>query len=1450
MITRNCLAIASLSLVAGPVAHPELLLYEPFNYTTGTASGSGVRLNGQGTSGELGLTGTWSATNSAGGDNFIANSTTVYQEGNLSGVVGNTTFPPNLFDGTVANLATSGGYFGVITSLGGTGVNHTDHIEAWRPLAASVTAAFTTGTPTWFSFVSADGYSNNVRVPSFAIGSAELIEDRGNYVQSGGQAIGGGGSNNERAVFPTFWDTGITTASGGSDPGGLESATMSWVGGAGASFGEPNIIVGKIEWNADSLGEDIISVVRFLETDVLSAAAFEARIATQPLLSSENWTLGAKPDLDETQFDTISVAGGRFFADELRIGTTFEDVIGSASPSAPGGLRITEILVDDPNGLLTLTWKSQPGEVYGIQWSPDLVTFYPDVNQSIPAHPSGDETTFGPFAHPDPGAGRLFLRIGPPDMIAPTLLSMGGNDNQVVLTYSEPMLPGTATDPANYFLEKIGGGAVTILSAAIGPNPDTVVLTLGSFLETGASYTVTVNNVTDPADLPIAAGSQASFAAWDGPVISEFMASNGNNIHNTAVFLDADGSSSDWIELFNPTGEPVHLDGWFLTDDAGNLMKWRVPDVIIGAGSYLLVFASDKDRADPAAELHTNFNLSANGEYLALVKPDGQSVTSEFAPAFPPQTTGISYGLAAGSGTGFRYFDTPSPWLPNPPTGFLGLVGDTEFDLDRGFFENPISVQVTCVTPGATIRYTLDMSEPTLVNGTTVTPGVPVSITTTTCLRARAFLTGWLPSNIDTQTYIFLDDVVTQPSNPPGFPSTWKSAPGDYHMDPAVTARYTTGELKDALKSLPTISIVTEMDNLFDDATGIYDNPTQEGILWERPASVEWIDPNGGPEIQLNCGLRIQGQAARTLPKKPFRLLFKTIYGPSKLDFPIFSHAPDAVDSFDSIVLRAHTQGINYGAKTLITDENGRRALLDMGTPQAHGTYVHLYVNGLYWGMYNPSERPQASFCSNYFGGSKDEWDVNNANEAIDGTYDAFDAMLAQVRGGPADDAAYRKIQGNNPDGTPNPAFPAYLDMPNYIDYMLCNIYLGTGDWAANAAQGTRNYYCGRRNSADTPGYEWFIWDAERSVQYTDVTGVSYGPAEPYAWLRNNAEFQLLFADHAQRHLFNGGALTSGVRLPAYTAIADQVRAAIICEEARWDRTSVDTFETEVADRTSNWFASRSAVVLGQLRSAGLYPGIDAPVFSPHGGSVAPGTGITITAPAGTIYYTLDGSDPRLPGGAISGSAATYSVPPVFSGPGQLKARVLNGGEWSALTSAFFSIDSEPASPANLVISEIHYHPGEPSTPGEIAISLDRDDYEFVELYNIGPKAVDLTGVLFSNGISFAFADHTLLASGARLVLVRDLAAFTARYGPPDPGLVGGEYSGRLSNDGEQLTLAKLGFGTLHELTYSDQPPWPVDADGIGYSLILLAPANNPDPAVPANWAAGSTLGGTPGAPD
>ncbi|HSH14685.1 MAG TPA: lamin tail domain-containing protein, partial [Verrucomicrobiae bacterium] len=137
-----------------------------------------------------------------------------------------------------------------------------------------------------------------------------------------------------------------------------------------------------------------------------------------------------------------------------------------------------------------------------------------------------------------------------------------------------------------------------------------------------------------------------AITGFGAPRITEFMAAN------DAVLADEDGEYSDWIEIHNPDGAPISLEGYHLTDNAANLDKWTFPAVTLNAGAYLVVFASGKNRADPAGPLHTDFQLSAEGEYLALVAPDGVTVVSAFAPAYPPQFENESFGLGQPGASG------------------------------------------------------------------------------------------------------------------------------------------------------------------------------------------------------------------------------------------------------------------------------------------------------------------------------------------------------------------------------------------------------------------------------------------------------------------------------------------------------------------------------------------------------------------------------------------------------------------------------------------------------------------------------------------------------------------------------------------------------------------------------------------------------------------------------
>ena len=204
---------------------------------------------------------------------------------------------------------------------------------------------------------------------------------------------------------------------------------------------------------------------------------------------------------------------------------------------------------------------------------------------------------------------------------------------------------------------------------------------------------------------------------------------------------------------------------------------------------------------------------------------------------------------------------------------------------------------------------------------------------------------------------------------------------------------------------------------------------------------------------------------------------------------------------------------------------------------------------------------------------------------------------------------------------------------------------------------------------------------------------------------------------------------------------------------------------------------------------------------------------------------------------SVQNGVDNVSEPLFLAEPTLLRSRAYDSTieEWSALNEAFFTVDSVPADATNLVITELHYHPGEPTKPEELEVTRDRDDFEFLELMNIATQTIELTGVRFQTGIEFAFPQYAVLLAGERLLLVRDRMAYEARYGSL-AGIQAYEYRGRLSNDGDSLRLAGVGTAPIRDFTYNDQLPWPVDADGAGASLILVSPIDNPPHADAANW--------------
>ncbi|MCU0963000.1 MAG: lamin tail domain-containing protein, partial [Pirellulaceae bacterium] len=740
----------------------------------------------------------------------------------------------------------------------------------------------------------------------------------------------------------------------------------------------------------------------------------------------------------------------------------------------------------------------------------------------------------------------------------------------------------------------------------------------------------------------------------------------------------------------------------------------------------------------------------------------------------------------------------------------------------------------------------------------------PITIDRTTTVRAAAFKTAYAATDVDTQTYVFLDDVLVQPAVPPGLPATWNGTPADYQMDPDIVDDPAYRDtLKEALRSLPTMSIVTDQANLFDPATGIYANPLAEG--WERPMSLEYFDPEGsGDEFQVNAGLRIYGGVGRypEFKKHSLRVVFKDVYGPGKLDFPLFGD--QGTDRFDTLILRSNfNDGWTWGGSQaqFIRDQFADQTLLAMMSTASHGEFVHLYVNGMYWGVYNPVERPDASFAASYLGGNREDWDAVNAGEPVGGSsmQPWYDLMNFNFEDGST--AAYQRVQGNFPNGTDDPAVESLLDVPNYIDYMLLNFFVCNADWPGH------NWYVARPRGASSTGFKFFPWDTEMALGLAwirdpagDMTGVggadSNDPAEPYYWLRKNTEFRMLFADRAHKHLFNDGALTTAAAVARYESLANAVAAAITAESARWgDVVSGVPFKPTDWQNERDWLLStylpqRNGSLIQQLRNGGLYPSTEAPTFqvngtSQHGGTFQLGAALGITAPAGRIYYSVDGSDPRLPGGAIRPGALVYDGPITLIANTHVKSRTYVNGVWSAMNEATYYVDLAPS----IRITEMMYNPAPPTAAEMAAGFANNDDFEFLEIKNIGTETLPLGGLRFSDGIAFTFPDAVSIAPGQYRVIVRNEPAFLFRYGTVNPSIIAGEYAGSLDNAGETIELDAPVGGDIHLFEYQDD--WYDQTDGAGFSLTIRDPLGALTLWDASDgWRSSAAPGGTPGYDD
>lgn len=953
--------------------------------------------------------------------------------------------------------------------------------------------------------------------------------------------------------------------------------------------------------------------------------------------------------------------------------------------------------------------------------------------------------------------------------------------------------------------------------------------------------------------------------------INEFMADN------ASVIRDAEGYYWDWIELYNSGDQAVDLGRWYLTDDATKLTKWQFPaGVTLQAKGYLLVWASGQDRTNAAAPLHTNFKLSkSSGSYLGLVYSDGVTLISGFWP-YPQQFQDVSYGRDRLDPSIVGYFTNATPGAANATVG-PGIAPEVQFSVVSRTFTQPFTVTLSTVDPTAVIHYVmvLNGAAAAVTNIPTTDSPVysgPLTISSSTQVRARAFPSqpGYLPGPARNETYIAVASGL----------ASWSS-------------------------DLPII-VFHNMGGGAVAATA--DQFMTMQVFDTRNGRSSLLNP---PDVAVQGYFHRRGQATFYNPKANLRVETQDAYGdnldvellglPAENDWVLYG-----VDCFDKVLMHnplAHELYSEMGhytsrcrfvevflkddsglAGTLIpSDYNGLYVLEEKikigkhrvdidklqdentnapsvtggylvsidksnpGSPTYLANVTMWYLDPDYYQITSPIRAPQKQYIDNYF------------------------------------TSFYTALTGPNWTN-PVTGYAAYIDLNSWIDYHLHQTFVFNADMlrissyfykprGGKIVQGPLwDFDRAFADSNDGRGFDPRLWRSLTPDYGTDP----FNPGNTF----NNPWYSVLFKDPDfwQRWIDRYQELRKSVysQTNLYARIdyfGNQVREATTREYPRWsgsggsDTTpragtqcadtlcytfpTPGTWQGEI-DFTKYWFSNR----LDFFDSEFLNP----PVFSSGGGPIVPGFALTITAPTreanSTIYYTLDGTDPRLPGGGVSASARSNlnTATITLTRNARIVARNYNAAHhnstgankpplsssWSGPVSATFVVTSP-----SLAITEIMYNPARPATG-----TNDNDSYEFIELKNVGTNAANLIGVSFTNGLNFTFTATnaiTNLAPGQYCVLVSDLAAFRSRY--PEVTNIAGQYTNRLNNGGERLYLE----GALKEpiLDFRYENSWYPVTDGVGFSLVIRNEYGAFNTWTnPPSWRPSAAVGGSPGRAD
>ena len=962
-----------------------------------------------------------------------------------------------------------------------------------------------------------------------------------------------------------------------------------------------------------------------------------------------------------------------------------------------------------------------------------------------------------------------------------------------------------------------------------------------------------------------------------GPIISEFVARN-------SVFEDEFTQKSGWIELFNGSPDLADLEGWFLTDSRDDLKRWPIRGVAIKPYNYQVIFASGRDIAlSPTHWPHANFKLANESGYLALVRPDGVTIASAFE--YGPQSANVSFGekglerargfmFPASPGTVNSVDPTPGPMCP-----------EVDFSHPGGPIINPLTLTLSVSNlVNGEIRYTTNGTEPTASSSLYTTP---LQVTGYQLIKAKAFANGRIPSRTSSRLFAFLD---------------------------ASIANYnSSGAVFDS--NIPLLFLDSYGVNVDGSSGG--SNPFRPGFAFIFPTDSKNGRASlvGSADYLGTCGIHVRGESSSGFEQKSYALEIQDTSGldksapllgmPENSDWVLYGPWSEKTLMrnkliFDWMIRLRGQDGMAVRSRFVELFFNQTKPSTGKITYTTAYRGIYVLMEKLKRGadrvplenMNDKTVDPELITGGYIIRKDKDDALKNNWNGAAF-PLQSFDPdrlntpQFNYIKGYVAsfESALNRADYRNTRTG-----YQSFIDPDTFID----------AQWMLEIAKQVDGYVFSTYWHKDRGGRlrAGPLWDFNISLGNADyATGDT-----PRGWLYDNAEgagqlwYPRLHSDPNYRiahwdrywHMRTRFMATPRVLetinqhmqtlLDGYSGlVSNRAPASIQNPVARhfrkWPRlgsrdwpnpaaaTSIKTWQAEVA-YMQNWLSNRLEWLDDQsMRTASI--SYRPPVFSHPGGSLTSPIDLTlspfritkpgVTYASGIVYFTLDGTDPRLPSGAVSPKALAFSTPIRIESALTVQARLYNSTSraWSPLAIATFFLNSPPASRSTLVISEIQYHPAELSPDEKAAGLVNPERLEFIELRNISRSPLDLSGVKVNRGVVFDFSllptTRQLLQPGETTLLVADSRAFSQRYPNVPTTRIAGQFLGQLDNAGEALRIEAADGSVIQQLTYDDRTPWPFLADGSGRSLVLSKPNSNPNPADPFNWLPSAKSGGTPG---